>query len=327
MRLGLVVVALAACDAGTSTGQSEQALTITCGSGTVLAGTQCVVAPPSCGAGTHVAMGTCVADGVAAYEIQIAQTMIGADARTKHQVIVVGTNADGTPATDDVVVTMDHVGGTLAQTALTLQPLGTTTDFVPCDQSVAGCTGPLRLTLALANAPLTPVAHVDVQIVAPFEVATIAPCSIGTNALYVDGNVGLSPGRTWATAGSFVAPEAGSPNSTANAALMIAPADPLLGSWQIDFNTGVAQTPLVPGIYTNASFSLNGASNSTALAFSVNGWGVKCNGPTGAFQIHDVAFDTGSSLAIPTKLIASFEAQCTNNTPAWLQGCVHYEAP
>ncbi len=323
MRRGLVMVAVAACS-GSPTARAIQSLSTTCGLGTVLDGTQCVVAPPSCGAGTHLAMGKCVVDGVATYEIQIAQAMIGADGRTKDQVIVVGTNADGTPATDDVVVTMDRAGGTLAQTSLTLQPLGTPTDFVPCDQSATGCTGPLRLTLALANAPQTPVAHVDVQIAAPFQVATIAPCSTGTNAIYVDGNVGLWPGRIYATTGNFVAPEEGSPNSTSGAQLLVDPSELLLGSWHVSFDTGVVQTPLVPGIYSNATFN---AAPNNAPAFTVNGWGVKCNGPTGTFQIHDIAFDTGSSFAIPTKLIASFEVACSDNTPAWLQGCVHYDAP
>jgi len=268
----VLVVALAGCQDAAAPGAE-------CGPGTELVGSECVAAP-SCGAGTHLEGTTCVADG-AHYTIQIAQLVIGADGRTRHQVVVAGTNADGSPATDDVVITAAR--GTLAETQLALAPLGTRTMFTSCAAADAGCLGPLTLGLALASDPGVQIAHVDVQLVAPFEVATVAPCRVGGNVWYIDGTPGFYPGTITFDEGFF------NPIPT-DASLMSMNAgakDFLLGqNWGIRIATGSSAEPLAPGIYPDAVDTFNASPGHPGL--DISGQGFDCRLVSRAFQIHEI---------------------------------------
>lgn len=178
----LALLAFAACHSGGAE----------CTSGTCLQ-VDAALPPPeaalTCGAGTAEVNGICLPLAVPGYEVRIAESMIGANGRTKRKVVVFGTKPDGTPATDRVVLTLDRASaGRLQQAALNLGVGGASTVFVPCSGADADCLGPARLTVALASAPAVPLAHVDFELVAPTGVSSIAPCRDESSLFYIDGN-------------------------------------------------------------------------------------------------------------------------------------------
>jgi hypothetical protein len=188
-------------------------------------------AATSCGAGTHEQMSACVRDTV--YQVRAAP-VIGADGTTRLRVRALGTHADGTFATDEVVLNTDRAGaGTYLTPALTLGPLGATTYFTPCDHAVAGCLGPLQLTVALASAPTTPVAHAAVMLVDPRDVDPAKPCLGGGNVLHLDGDDTIYTGTLEVTAGTFQM--TGFSDATT---LTVTPSDSSQGtSWRLEFRT------------------------------------------------------------------------------------------
>lgn len=180
----VLVLALVAC---------RTQLGVDCGEGTSLVGTECAAMPVdaadcSCPADMHREGDACVAN-VSHYEIRIAETVLGANGHTKRQVLVFGTNADGSIATDEVILGMDRLAGSFLTTSLVLGPLGATTSFTPCDERTAGCLGPAALTLARASAPEVALDTVHIELVHTTDVSTIAPC-VGTagSVLSLDGN-------------------------------------------------------------------------------------------------------------------------------------------
>src|SRR5450432_3310391 len=78
--------------------------TVECGAGTVLQGDTCVpTGGPTCGAGTHADNGMCLPDSSSGFEVR-AGSMIRADGWSGTEVRVVGTQPDGTPSHDEVVL-------------------------------------------------------------------------------------------------------------------------------------------------------------------------------------------------------------------------------
>ena len=133
---GVLLVAAGACTT------SDTPPGLECGPGTILDGNTCVV--PDAGLPPGPAP---------RYQIR-APIQIGADDETRVEVLVIATQPDGSPELADVVVNTDRPGaGTFTFPALSLGQLGATTYFVPCDQTLPGCLGPLTLTVALASAP------------------------------------------------------------------------------------------------------------------------------------------------------------------------------
>src|SRR5262249_54860308 len=134
----------------------------TCGPGTYQDGGECISAIV-CGTGTVDANGQCVvlaaADAGAKYEVRVLSPQLVADGFSVDPFLAIGTNADGTPATDSVVLGTTLTGaGTFDHQSFALGAIGHQGFFTPCSSTSAGCTGDFQVTLALASAPNVPVA-------------------------------------------------------------------------------------------------------------------------------------------------------------------------
>jgi hypothetical protein len=278
------LLALAACDAGTSTQGAE--LTTT------------------------------------RYEVRIADKQIGGNGHTKHELFAFGTNPDGTPATGDVVLTLDRASaGTLTKSTITLGSLGGTSYFTPCTHATAGCTGSATISMALASAPTVTVASVTFDVVVPTRVSTAAPCKQRGTYMYLDGNDSIRNGMLrvddWAT----LYTEANTPTNLEEVRLSLSPAKVTQGNfWSIGVDTYEMTAPLAVGVYLDAQRSHFAAAGHPGLAVAGNGSG--CNTVTGAFEIHELVV-TSSGLSAVT---ISFEQHCEGGA-TMVEGCVRYEKP
>jgi hypothetical protein len=267
----------------------------------------------SCGAGTREEAGVCVRD--TTYQLAVADAKMGADGRTRHEVLVLGTHADGSPATDQVVFNTDRSGaGGYRDATRTLGPLGATTYFTPCDQAVAGCLGPLSLTVALASAPATPVAHADVTLVDPIQTNPAAACLGGGNVLHFEGNDTIYTGALTVTDAAW---QLGMYSD--NATIVVTPTDPAQGSsWRLELEVTKIGGVFVDGArYEDAQrLPWEDVDHPGML---VSGNGHTCNTIAGSFVVQD--YDGYP----PAHLTASFEQHCEGSATTKLTGCVHYQ--
>jgi len=289
---------------------------VTCGSGTHASDGSCV-ADVDCGPGTHVDNGACVPDvppPPGGYQIRVVSDTIAADGHSKIPVFAIGTNPDGTPATDQVVFNTDRPGaGTFTPAAPTLGPVGTTSYYVPCNATTPGCTGAVTLTLALASAPTVPVAEVMVTLVAPTGVYTAAPCLTGGNVMFFDGNDYIYSGTMTVNQGTFSA--SGSDN---HLEVDVTPAGQNQGSWwYLEFDSSQLSVPLDVGVYDMAERYPFESPDHPGL--SIYGDGRGCNTLTGSFEVHENVRDASGTVSATV----SFEQHCEGGASV-LNGCIHY---
>jgi hypothetical protein len=292
--------------------------TYTCGVGTHESGGTCV--PDSvlvCGAGTHPDAGRCIADATTTFEVRLASTTISADGYSKVPVLVLGRNADGTPSRASVILSTSRPGaGSFTPHQLDLGALGTTAFFTPCSATSIGCAGTVELQVSLATDPGSPVAGSGpVELVAPVGVGSTAPCLVGGDALFFDGNDYIFDGTQTVTAGSF----SGSIYSTNHVAIRVSPSSPAQGLWwDLDFSTIQLGQPLAAQVYDGAFRYPFEPVDHPGLDVSGDGRG--CNTLSGRFQIHELV-TSGTSV---TRFTATFEQHCEEGTSV-LRGCVHIE--
>ena len=234
--------------------------------------------------------------------------------------LLIGTLADGSPATDPVVLTTDRApAGSFVNAHPTLGALGTLALFSPCNATTAGCTGALRISLALASDPRTEVAHLDVAPVAPADVATPAPCLVADKAMFLDGNDFIFNGTMLVTSGVF----ANNTFQTTPSTLMLEvnPSDTHQGTdWRLIFDSSSLGTPLVPGVYENAMrwpFATDGHPG-----IDIGGNARGCNTIAGRFQVHFVELQPDNRTV--KRALVTFEQHCEGG-PALLSGCIHIE--
>jgi len=255
------------------------------------------------------------------HEIRISEAVIGANGHTKREVLVFGTHADGSPAIDAVVVGLDKsAAGSLTRTELVLGPLGATTYFRPCSEATPGCLGTATLTLALASAPMTPVATVPIELVTPTHVATAAPCRRAGTTLYFDADDYIMHGMRRITEWNAPYTMVNTPTTVQEVYLSLNPKRITQGNnWtlSLDSYSYPQGSPLVPGMYRDAQRSHSSSTGHPGLAFGGDGAG--CNTVNGAFEIHDINV-TAAGLQ---SLTVSFEQQCDSGPV--LDGCLHYE--
>lgn len=293
---------------------------LTCGAGTHLEGDTCVADEGlMCGAGTHVEGTSCVPDippPPGNYQLRIITNQIPADGYSRIPVLAIGTNPDGTPATDMVVLNTSRAGaGSFTPVAPTLGALGVTSYFTACNFTTPGCTGPVTLLLALASAPTVAVASVDVELVMPTGVGSAAPCLTGGNVMFFDGNDFIYNGML--TIGGDAA---WTGSSTADH-LRISNDGPSSGSWwYLEFDASDLPIELGPGVYDDAErYPFQGPGHP---GLSISGSGRGCNTLTGRFQIHEHVRDAAGLV----RATATFEQHCEGG-PNALRGCVHYARP
>lgn len=311
MRWWICLMVVAGCT------ESDSA-TVTCGEGTMLQDEMCVGAGGlSCGTGTHEVDGLCVPDGSSTYEVRVYSSDVSADGHTKTPVLVIGTKPDGTPATDRIVLNTDRPGaGQFVDPSPVVGPLGTTAYFVPCNATTPGCTGPLRLTLALADDPSTVLAGVDINLIEPSGVANTAPCMVASKAMYFDGNDYIYNGTLTVTQAVW------SDNAATNSiAIHLDPSGQSQGLWwDLDFDSRQLGTDLLPGVYEMAERAPFASPDHPGL--EVTGDGRGCNTLTGRFQVHYFELAPGN-MKIQRALV-SFEQHCEGGTNM-LSGCVRYD--
>jgi len=277
------------------------------------AGPVAVAMATQCGPGTHEESGTCVPD-AGGYHI-LANTQIAADGTTPVAVVVYGTQPDGTPATDAIVLDTDRTSaGAFEPPTLTLGELGGVASFVPCSSASPGCLGLLHLTVALASAPNTSVADVAVELVAPPVIGSAEHCLTGGNMLYLEGQGFGYDGRLTVDAGSFSAS-----GGNEHVAIDVVPDDPLQGSqWSLTFDTVQLGSPLNPGDYLDA-FDNPPVGHPKLAVVGPPPFGVCKFAVVGEFHIY-------AYTATPTpQLTASFRATCSALPGQVLSGCVHVE--
>jgi hypothetical protein len=315
MFVGIAALALAAC--GTDPDPTEEpGDEVTCGAGTEMRDGMCVaVGVLTCGSGTHEEDGACVTDRGARYELRIFGPEIAADGHSKTPVLVIGTKEDGTPATDQVVLNIDRPGaGRFLEPAPTVGPLGTIAHYEPCNATVPGCVGPLALTLALASAPTAIIARLDVMLVEPDGVATVAPCMVAPRTMYFDGNDFIYHGMltvtdaVWSAVGSKTSLSIGLTPSVDGQGLW----------WDLDFHSQQLGSDLVPGVYEMAQRAPFAAPGHPGL--EVTGDGRGCNTIAGRFEVHTFELDGGAV----KRALVSFEQHCEGGA-AMVAGCVRYE--
>jgi hypothetical protein len=298
--------------------------TTTCGVGTHLSNGVCYP-DETCGPGTHDdGSGSCVADasGGPTYQVRVPVTTVGADGYSRIPLFVIGTNADGTPATDTVVLSTSIPGeGTLAPSTLAVSNVGTDAYFTPCNSAQnPSCLGTFVVDLALASAPTVVVAHSEpITLVAPTGVGSSAPCLAGGNVVFFDGDAGdyIHPGIDTITQGTWGLQSSGTTPSTVHVSLTPSQSNQGLW-WDLYFSSLQLNQPLDTQVYTDAQREPFAAPGHPGL--EVTGDGRGCNTLTGSFQIEDLTM-SGSTVQSFT---ATFEQHCEGGTAA-LRGCVHFE--
>ena len=263
-----------------------------------------------CGAGTHEEGGSCVLDPAAGYDIRTSP-MIRADGFTRVDVTVVGTEADGSPSDERIVFRRDRTSaGTFVSPTAFLGDRGAATTFLPCNFNTPGCVGPARLSIALASAPTVPVAHVDVMLVAPDPVGSIAPCMIGGNVLHYEAqDFGFTGVRTISTNGVFDvfgAPWRGRVQVTEGN-----------DAFSFEVNTQTLDIPLFASVFENGR-PVGRAGPYEPVLDS----GFYPAGAIGKFQVHAFTYDP--AIGDVTQITASFVQQLETDPTRKITGCVHY---
>jgi len=311
-----------------------------CGPGTRLDGTTCVsVGELTCGPGTKVQDGTCVPEVAcgpgtvlsgnqcvpstgAWYDIRIGALSVPANGYTKVPFLALGRTATGSPATDDVIVTLSRSSaGSASPSSLTLTSLGAMGYLVPCSSAAStACEGPARLQLALASNPNQIVAtSEEFTLVAPSGVGSMAPCMAYKNALFFDGNGYIFKGTQVVSQGAFTrqSPTAGSGSATDFVSYRVEPTLSTQGSWwYLDFSSRKLQQMLNEQVYVNAERYPFEPVGQPGL--SVTGSGRGCNQSSGSFQIHKLGFVNDTLVHFE----ATFEQFCEKNPSNWLRGCI-----
>jgi hypothetical protein len=252
------------------------------------------------------------------YELRVVSSAITADGYSKVPVLALGTHANGSPADDEIVfATSRPDAGTFDPASAVLAPLGSTVHFTACDAMTKGCTGPVDLTVALASDPSTPVAQVSVDLVEPDGVGDPAPCLIGGNVLFLDGDGFVFTGTQTVTEAGWES--VGDPSRQSRVAVVVTPSDPDQGEkYTLQFSTHATGKLITEGVYEDASWALDGKKYP---GIDVSSAGHNCvNAISGRFEVHEVEWGSYT----PSRLTVTFTQYCNHETVP-LTGCIHYE--
>jgi len=311
----------------------------TCGEGTREEAGECVPdgGGVACGAGTHAEEGLCVPDddggGLTCgpgtverdgqceptgfwFEMRSTVAEVAADGISRIPILLIGKTADGTPATDLVVLAVGRANaGQFLETTAELSPTGTTVHYRPCNASSNPlCAGPVVLQMFLAGDLENPVATLELDLVASAGVYSPASCLGGGNAMFFDGNGWVWTGTLLVTEGDWSSQGA----SDNFVHVHLEPAGQENGLWwDFEFSTLRMGVPLMPGIYEMAErYPFESADRP---GIDVTGDGRGCNTISGRYQVHEYE-RAGASIG----LTVSFEQHCDGAGDV-LFGCVHFE--
>ena len=145
------------------------------------------------------------------------------------------------------------------------------------------------------------------------EIPALAPCLVGANAIFFDGESKnfVHPGTALITEATFFAS-----GNMSSATMRATPDDNTQGnSWTLRFESAPGDV-LTPGLYLDAVRPISAVNNP---GLEVTGDGRVCNMIEGSFEI----FELERSNNLVTKLSVTFEQRCDGN-PALLEGCIVY---
>jgi hypothetical protein len=302
IRLHMLAFALVAC--GNETQQLVPQLDAGGGDAQVLA----------CGPGTVDQNGTCV-PATRRFELRIAETELGANGHTKRRVLALGTEVDGTPIAERVIVGVDRASaGSFTKTAVDMGTYGATTHFTPCLATSPDCLGPATLTLALASDPSQIVATSPITLVPDTNVSSVAPCQDFDTKIYLDGNDFITTRILEAEEATWEPPTQFSNAFEIN----VRAPDDHIGFATLRFNTIKIAVPMSPGIFEDARRAAFEPDGHPGLAITANGHA--CNMLGGRFQVHHYTRDTATT---QLDLLISFEQHC-EFAPELTEGCLRY---
>jgi len=256
---------------------------------------------------------------LARLEVRVGATVVPADGYSWIPMIVIGTNADGTPATDAITLSLSREnGGILRPRAFTLDPLGSHPFFIPCSYADTGCAGTVKIRGALTSAPDVILAESqEITMVAPTGLGSAAACLVAANAFFFDGNDYIFQGTMTVTDGTFT--DASSTDT--HISIQVLPLLTTQGSnWQFDFSSAKLGVPLREQVYTGA---VRYPFEATAQpGMDIDGSGRGCNRIAGDFEIQKLVW----SNAKLSELIAVFDQHCEAGVTS-VRGCIHFTAP
>lgn len=251
----------------------------------------------------------------------MAPLKIAASSSIRNRVLVIGTQPDGTPAHDELVLGFDRPGaGTFSAPVVTLGNLGATSFFSACELATPGCVGAVKLTAALASAPMLPVAELAVDIVDPIEASPARPCLGGGNVLYLHGDDQIFTGEDTITNATWTF-DLAYPELLKVRVMPVGAA----GTWTLAFDARAVGNYHIPDAYENAQ--IHGTFSSDLErdrpAMHVFGFGKQCSSVVGRYDVVD--YDAVNNSA--RKVTIAFEQYCNGSTTNKLTGCIHYEQP
>jgi hypothetical protein len=253
--------------------------------------------------------------------VRVTVTTIGADGFSTIPVIVLGTDAMGNPSNAKVVLGVSRAGvGTVSPSTLTLGQAGGMATYTVCNAASSSvmCLGKVRITLALASAPTEILAQSqEINLVIPEGVGSPAPCLVGGNVLYFNGDASnyIFKGMQTVTKATWQPTV-----SSTQVHIHLTPSDTTTQGlwWDLYFDSSKLGMPLMTQVYKDAMrwpFQTDGHPG-----LDVSGDGRGCNMVTGRFEIQDLVMSNGAL----TKFTATFEHHCEGLAAA-LRGCVHIE--
>ena len=256
---------------------------------------------------------------LARLEVRVGATVVPADGYSWIPMLVIGTNADGTPATDAITLSLSREeGGIIRPRAFTLDALGSHPFFIPCSYADAGCVGTVKIRGARTSAPDVILAESqEITMVAPDGLGSPAACLVAANAFFFDGNDYIFQGTMTVTDGTFM--DASSTDT--HVAIQVLPLLTTQGSnWEFEFSSAKLGQPLREQVYLGAQ---RYPFEATAMpGIDISGSGRGCNMIAGDFQIQKLVWENAKLL----ELIAVFDQHCEAGVTS-LRGCIHFTAP
>jgi hypothetical protein len=303
-------------------GCTDEGVTVDCGDGTMLSldGTTCIPdnnAPRlTCGPGTRQEALSCVVDDRRRFELRVKSKDISADQLQPISVLALGTNADGSLVNEDAILSIDRPGaGTFPRARVTLGEMGALTHYRPCSGTQAGCTGPVRFSLALLSDPSTPVATLDVNLVNVPAGSSAAACETPNNVMFFDGEDEIYAGTLAVLDAGW-----GVTGTSDHLSIRVEPDQVSQGrQWNLEFSTQALETALVPGVYEDAHRPNPGNGNGNRKAgLEIHGAGRRCPGNLrGRFEVHSYTVTDD----VVTSALISFEQRCAGAARD-LRGCI-----
>jgi hypothetical protein len=290
-----------------------------CGGDQLAARTQ---AASSCGFGTHEEQGICVLD-TTRFELRI-PPQIGAVPK-RNRVTVFGTAADGTPATGELVFSVEPPGaGTFVADRVTLGRLGAETFYVPCDpETILDCATSATLSVAFASDPATPIATAGIQMVDPITVSPAKECLTGGNVIHLEGG-GVGSLTIQNPTFTFPPTKVGPSIWRATAT----PTNANQAAWFLDFNITRLTGALIPGKTYEDAFRAEFDLSEQVLshpAMYVRQADEDCTTVRGKFEVVDYEVDFSMGDPGSKRATFVFEQHCNGDLQTALTGCVHYE--